>query len=131
MDSLAKTIESVEALFQNSNTKPELAIKLLKLENANLEKTIVCLQTRNAHVEAKNETLRNESRSLREELSESKTVLASLLKQIKRYENALKKELCINTSSAYYEHNGELLKKDVSSSRKSSSTSSASANGIE
>ena len=131
MDSLAKTIESVEALFQNSNTKPEMAIKLLKLENANLEKTIVCLQARNTHVEAENETLRNESRSLREELSESKTVLASLLKQIKRYENALKKELCINTSSAYYEQNGELLKKDTSSSRKSSSTSSASANGFE
>jgi cell shape-determining protein MreC len=125
MDSLAKTIESVEALFENSNTKPELAVKLLKLENANLEKTIVCLQARNIRVETENETLRNESRALREELSESKTVLEGLLKQIKIYENALKKELCFNTSSAYYECNGELLRKDSSHSRKSSSTSTS------
>ena len=133
MDSLAKTIESVEALFQKPNTKPELAIKLLKLENFNLEKTIVCLQARNAQVEAENETLRNESRELREELNESKTVLASLLRQIKRYETALKKELCNNMSSSYYEHNGELLKKDSTNSRKSSSTSSGSTctNGTE
>ena len=125
MDSLAKTIESVEALFENSSTKPELAIKLLKLENVNLEKTIVCLQARNVQVEAENEMLRNESKALREELSESKTVLASLLKQIKRYETALKKELCLNASSGYYECNGELVRKESSYSRKSSNTSTS------
>jgi septal ring factor EnvC (AmiA/AmiB activator) len=125
MDSLAKTIESVETLFENSSTKPELAIKLLKLENINLEKTIVCLQARNVQVEAENKVLRNEGEALREELNESKTVLASLLKQMKRYETALKKELCINTSSAYYECNGELLRKESSHSRKSSNTSTS------
>ncbi len=131
MDSFAKTIESVEALFQNSSTKPELAVKLLKLENANLEKTIVCLQARNVRVEAENETLRNERKALREELDESKTVLASLLRQIKRYETALKKELCINTSSAYYECNGELVRKESSSNSRKSSTTSTSTTGTD
>lgn len=124
MDSLATAIEGVEAFFAQASTKPELAVKLLKLENANLEKTIVCLQARNTKVEAENETLRNANNAIKEELNESKAVLAGLLKQIKRYETALKKELCINTSSAYYEHNGELLRKE-SASRKSSNTSTS------
>lgn len=125
MEPLQKTIESVEALFQNSNTKPELAIKLLKLENANLEKTIVCLQTRNVRVEAENVRLRNESKRLKDELNESKSVLAGLLKQLKRYETALKKELCISASSAYYESHGELVRKESTNSRKSSNTSTS------
>lgn len=129
MDSFTEAIANVEALFEETTTetKPELAIKLLKLENANLEKTIICLRGHNAQVEADNEKLRKENKNMKQELKESKTVLANLLKQIKKYENALKKELCINTSSAYYEHNGELYRKD-SSSRSFNSTSSNSSN---
>ena len=69
--------------------------------------------------------LREENGNVKQELNESKIALASLLKQIKKYENALKKELCYNTSSAYYEHNGELHRKQ-STSRKFHTTSSSS-----
>ena len=122
MNPLAKTTESTEPFFKKSNTKPELVIKLLKLENANLVKTIVSLNTRNSHVEIENAILRKESSDLREALDESKRLLASLLKQTKKYETALKKELCVNKSSSYCEHNGELIKKDSSSSRNNSSS---------
>ena len=117
MEMFAETIAAVEALLEKSESNPELAIKLLRLENINLEKTINYLRGHNSQIEAENSMLREENKNVKDELLESKTVLASLMKQIKKYENALKKELCINTSSSYYQHNGELHRKDPSMSR--------------